>query len=468
MAETQYLDSRMALLNKRLEALKLGKYTDCSFLVGPEDADAKEVHAVKSIMMMGSEFMEGLFNSPLPLPNPVRINNVEPHIFELVVEFLHLTEFNSNVDCMDVVELAIAADHLLIETLKSHCKALIESKVTVENIWPVLNRVLEFGMEDVAQACNQVLCDDTRACVESSEFLRASSASLNHMLSLDVLSITSEIHLIDICWKWAQHQEDERDAMRSLLTGLRFLTLTPVDAANLPDFLTDKEKAAIMEYCITKNKKSDIPATLCATTAQREYILMEMTQLIALATNGEESACEDLAKFSDYYAISNKIEFRPLQDLYITGLSCFGVILEGCVNPGIKFNPLKNSYEKIETKTSAFNCTVTLRGLGNKDETWDLTNLPSNTPWAVKLREPVLLKKNIEYSANLLYHPRSCNYYFLNKRNEDDVNSSLQNLLHPRVFSSFNVTWSSDYHTQNRNGLNGPIFLHNISYVIKK
>lgn len=44
------------------------------------------MHAVKFNLVTASSFMEGLFNSVLCPPSPIRISYVTPEIFKLVIE----------------------------------------------------------------------------------------------------------------------------------------------------------------------------------------------------------------------------------------------------------------------------------------------------------------------------------------------------------------------------------------------
>lgn len=127
--------------------------------------------------MMTSGFMQGMFDSPICPQNPIRIDSVEPEIFQLIVEyvttqlyhftsrrelifwkfrFVHLTELITPVSCEDAVSLAIAADQLLIDSLRQYSISLIQEKINPSNIWPSLDRILAFNLDDVAFACSSV------------------------------------------------------------------------------------------------------------------------------------------------------------------------------------------------------------------------------------------------------------------------------------------------------------------------
>jgi hypothetical protein len=56
----------------------------------------------------------------------------------------------------EAIDLAIAADVLLMDSLKKYCKHIIESKVTETTLWTVLDKLLKFNLHDVAEACMPV------------------------------------------------------------------------------------------------------------------------------------------------------------------------------------------------------------------------------------------------------------------------------------------------------------------------
>jgi hypothetical protein len=70
--------------------------------------------------------------------------------------FAHVGLVDSDFDCIEAAELAIAADHLLIDSLRSKCIELIRSTVTVDKVWTVMDMLLKYGLTDVAVSCREV------------------------------------------------------------------------------------------------------------------------------------------------------------------------------------------------------------------------------------------------------------------------------------------------------------------------
>ena len=61
----------------------------------------------------------------------------------------------------DAVELAIAADHFLIDSMKDVCISAVRSMVTEGNIWSFLERLSDVKLFDVAAACYLVVTNSS-------------------------------------------------------------------------------------------------------------------------------------------------------------------------------------------------------------------------------------------------------------------------------------------------------------------
>jgi hypothetical protein len=55
------------------------------------------------------------------------------------------------------VELAIAADHFLIDSLKDVCIDAIRSVVTEENVWKIVEQLSFVNLFDLTGGCYQVI-----------------------------------------------------------------------------------------------------------------------------------------------------------------------------------------------------------------------------------------------------------------------------------------------------------------------
>lgn len=80
--------------------------------------------------------------------------------------FSHLNELLSHINLDEAIDLAIAADVLLMDSMKKYCKLIIEAKVTDLTVWTVLDKLLKFNLHDVAEACVPVCFLNITTCVD--------------------------------------------------------------------------------------------------------------------------------------------------------------------------------------------------------------------------------------------------------------------------------------------------------------
>jgi hypothetical protein len=57
----------------------------------------------------------------------------------------------------EAINIAVAADVMLMDSLKRYCKYILKKSVTEATIWHVLDKLLQFNLQDVAEACVPVI-----------------------------------------------------------------------------------------------------------------------------------------------------------------------------------------------------------------------------------------------------------------------------------------------------------------------
>jgi hypothetical protein len=61
------------------------------------------------------------------------------------------------LSCTELADLAVAADQFLVDTLTTYCSSELRKKLTTDDVWPVLDRVLKVGLGEVAKSCITVI-----------------------------------------------------------------------------------------------------------------------------------------------------------------------------------------------------------------------------------------------------------------------------------------------------------------------
>jgi hypothetical protein len=100
------------------------------------------------------------FNLPsfsISLSMPINLINFENILNSFFFRFVHLGKLVTPLSCTELADLAVAADHFLVGNLINYCGSELESKMTAEEVWPVLDRVLKVDLQKAANSCLEVL-----------------------------------------------------------------------------------------------------------------------------------------------------------------------------------------------------------------------------------------------------------------------------------------------------------------------
>ncbi|XP_065335161.1 uncharacterized protein LOC135936325 [Cloeon dipterum] len=269
----------VTVASKKLKALQEGLLTDVVFLVGENDETAEEIWAVKFDLTVSSMFFANLFNSPLTLKcdGKIRLKNIEPQVFKLIVEFTHLSgHLLSEVDSLDTcLKLAAAADEYMIDDLTALCSKLLEDKfLAVDNVWTVLSK--NFRVDTISSACLKFLGSKANVCLKHPSFLEASEEAVKLFYNLDEMSIESESELLSACLRYIKTKENQREVFRQCcLPGLRLLALDSADLVKVFPMLTLEEKTSIVTWKspLMAAEKPQLAAGLCPISKRRSEIM---------------------------------------------------------------------------------------------------------------------------------------------------------------------------------------------------
>ncbi|XP_065336077.1 uncharacterized protein LOC135936982 [Cloeon dipterum] len=271
-------ERQVTMATKKLKALKEGIVTDVVFLVGVTDATAQEIRAIRSDLVVSSEFFVSLLDSPLTLKRDgkIRLKNIEPKIFQLLIEFTHLSgQLVSEVDSLDCcLKLALAADEYMIDDLGPVCSKLLEGQfLTVDNVWTALSQHVR--VKAISSACLKILGSKTSDCLKHPSFLEASEEAVKLFCGLDKMNIQSELELLEACLRYTKIKENQRGVFRQCcLPGLRLLALDSADLAKVFPMLTLEEKTSIAAWKspLMAAEKPKLASGLCPISNARSDI----------------------------------------------------------------------------------------------------------------------------------------------------------------------------------------------------
>ncbi|XP_065339643.1 uncharacterized protein LOC135939251 [Cloeon dipterum] len=300
----------LGITEKKRRALEMGENTDCAFLVGPDDEMAEVIHASKFDLVSSSEFFKAMMRSPLTQPGPIRIRQLEPRIFKMVLEYVHLHHLSTKpIDLEDAIQLARAADEYLIDDLATLCSKIVEGMLTVDKVWKVANE--NHTVKCVANGCIKILTEETCSCLDHESFLEIREDTVIWFLTLPEMNIETETTVINACLKYCRSRID-MNLMRTFIPHLRLLTLScPDELMLISEYLSSREAKYISYKMLLANDKKKmklmLPQSLCPIIEERcnkkakyeTLVLIPDTQLIGSQELIEQKLYEKITKNVD-------------------------------------------------------------------------------------------------------------------------------------------------------------------------
>ena len=229
--------------------------SDVSFTCGES---RRIFHAHKYVLATSSAVFYAMFYGDLAQKeSPIHITDTEEESFEEFLRFLYTDE------CQITAENALAVLYLakkyLISSLAEKCCDVLETSVTPDNVFVVLEQAIQFDEKDVQTKCWDIVSKSTLECTNSEAFCNIGSHTLNMLLKRETLAI-AEVDLFKAVLRWTDNEcarrginiEDAKMARRRVLGGsvyeIRFLEMSQKNFATTTSgtgVLTDAEVASL-------------------------------------------------------------------------------------------------------------------------------------------------------------------------------------------------------------------------------
>ncbi|XP_022196079.2 BTB/POZ domain-containing protein 1 [Nilaparvata lugens] len=246
--------------------------SDVEFIVGHEKVSIK---GHKLFFSTASE----VFYEMLAELSVVELVNIGPEGFKAMKEFIYTGEVSFS-SMTHAVSTLVTAKKFLVPLLDLKCIEYIRDKHSSE----VLQIYEEFKGENITHfndTCFELFETITYDILESDGFLSAKSETIDLLLKLESLALSSELELFTFFEKWAlaqaEREEISDECLGSHFNGLkkhiRFLTMSPKEFA----------LSASKSLLLTKDEKLDIalnilcpgstpyPDNLCPIQKKRKF-----------------------------------------------------------------------------------------------------------------------------------------------------------------------------------------------------
>ncbi|CAB3363957.1 Hypothetical predicted protein [Cloeon dipterum] len=339
---------------KKLQALKEGYQTDCTFLVGANSAESKRFSGLKRDFLLASSSFDSILN----FKDEVTIRNIPPHIFECILEFVHIGKCSKKITLVtDAIALIKGARFLKIEAVVLYSNHLIMKLVRVDTVWEILNSACKLPLDKcITDVCCKLISAQLLDCINHHTFLNASQESVVTLLKIDAFFANADEYcLLNACLKWISNQPYymRRSTFKNLLPHLRILSLDGEVCAMISDYITETEQASLFTYYGNPDQDCErLPNFVCKISNSRFLRPAQQSSITIVS--------ENLTKTRDFVhlppmrdaKIVNSFRFVATADLYLTGIELLGRLFTEARLPSAStiFKPLYGKADRLKLK----------------------------------------------------------------------------------------------------------------------
>ncbi|XP_061170988.1 BTB/POZ domain-containing protein 6-like [Saccostrea echinata] len=356
-------------------------HCDVSFKVGKEE---KLVRAHKYVLASRSPVFDALLYGDLAESNEIKIPDIEPSAFNVLLRFLYCGDIDLNQDT--VIGALYAADKYDVEELMKASKSYLDQNITYETVCTILENAKLFNFENLTEKCMNFIVENCNSVLQSPSALGLMKETLSEIVSSKYLNM-EELEMYHFLISWAENQcekkgltksdENIRNEIGDTLYQVRFQSMnleTFVKDVCRREILTPDEMINLQQIIVGNLHKGNTKFNL----GERKYKTFTFLR------------CSDQRDGWDYKGTEDSIEFTVNRDVKLHGFMMWG------------------------GKSVPYTYTVERKLFENSNDVADVPSQPieitnsSDIQFVVKLRKPVLLYPSKRYRVWVrLQGPRS-------------------------------------------------------------
>eukprot|EP01083_Nonionella_stella_P106817 308608_1 len=203
-----------------LDVLNKNKFTDVTFLIGPNQVEFK---ANRVFLACQSPVFEAMLYGSMQESQPdseIQIHDIEPDAFQVVLNYCYMQK--PSLTSRNIIALAQIADKYQIKGLSLMCKDYFPNILNIDNICTMLHQSVNAKLDSYVTKCENAITNKfgkhAQEIVQTIGFASMNVAAMKIVLKLDALAITED-DLWDAVLKWKEYQiscDDDEDDLNTL------------------------------------------------------------------------------------------------------------------------------------------------------------------------------------------------------------------------------------------------------------
>ena len=209
---------------KRLNMQRRQNYLCDITLVAKE---GNEFKAHKNILSAASPFFSKLFNSDMREKEEgvIRFEEISESILGVILKFIYTGSIKVNIE--NAMNLIMAADYLLLESLKVIAGRFLEKKMSTDNCISTFHFAEKYRCEELVLCSTKFIQDNFTSVAESDEFLNLEAEEVEKWISSENVLVEAEEDVFRVIFNWVEQNKRERkDKFEQLFRHVRLVLLS--------------------------------------------------------------------------------------------------------------------------------------------------------------------------------------------------------------------------------------------------
>lgn len=214
-------------------------------------AEGQDFPAHRCVLSAGSPYFRALFTSELRVAesenNLIQLTEITCDALAEVLQFIYTGK--AKINTSNAQDLVIAADYLIIPSLKLKASLFLEESINVSNCLALEFFASQYSCDSLKQAAVTYSLENFVAVAKSSDFQSLELAKVKELLSEDKINVPQEEEVYEAIIRWVKHEVESRECfLPELLKSLRLFSMSKY---SLRQILEEEELVKRSPSCMT-------------------------------------------------------------------------------------------------------------------------------------------------------------------------------------------------------------------------
>ncbi|CAH1270181.1 KLHL2 [Branchiostoma lanceolatum] len=342
----------VAVLDKLRQHRQNGLFTDITLTVGKTVFPAH-----RNVLSASCPYFEALFSSQMSesRSDNIPITFTSPQAMEAILDYLYIGRIEVAPD--NVEEVLMAADQLLLTSLKNICSEFLQENLTIKDCLYIKVLADLYGLEELFQRASKFIQDYFDAVICNDDMMLASFETILELISDDKARVLKEESVFETIVRWTEYDLSNRKEYFPKLMGQ--VRLVQLDEKYLLDTVQNhplvKDCKDCREYLLELMRSyvmSEIdPKTEVSGSVRLKPRQGRLTKVVV--TVGGESEEGSMKTVNGFVIDENRWVALPDLPMPVFGHAialldgCAYVVGGTCARSVYKYDPLNNSWTPV-------------------------------------------------------------------------------------------------------------------------